>query len=96
MPSFLHEALVRLFQNRPRLATELVELVTGTPLSPFVTAEPQDPALPELALASRRADAVVVLRDAGGQPVHGIVVKVQLGRLTGVRLRWTHPPRLGS
>jgi hypothetical protein len=88
MPSFLHEALVRLFQNRPRLAAELLELVTGTPLPPFATAELQDPALPELALASRRADVVVVLRDEAGDPVRGIVVEVQLGPDEAKRLTW--------
>jgi hypothetical protein len=88
MPSFLHEALVRLFQNRPRLAAELLELVTGTPLPPFVTAELQDPALPDLALASRRADVVVVLRDEAGEPVRGIVVEVQLGPDEDKRLVW--------
>jgi hypothetical protein len=88
MPSFLHEALVRLFQNRPRLAAELLELVTSTPLPPFATAELQDPALPDLALASRRADVVVVLRDAAGEPVRGIVVEVQLGPDEAKRLTW--------
>jgi hypothetical protein len=88
MPSFLHEAMLYLFRSRPRLAAELLELVTGVPPPPFATAELLDPALPDLVLASRRADAVVVLKDALETPVLGIVVEVQLAPDEDKRLTW--------
>jgi hypothetical protein len=72
-----HDALVLLFQNRPRLAPELYALVSGQPLPDFVEARVEDPAVPELKLSTRRGDCLVTLRYASDRVLLGIIVEIQ-------------------
>ncbi|MFI1912165.1 hypothetical protein [Nocardia sp. NPDC020380] len=77
MPSILHEALVDLFRQRPRLAADLLTTVLGTPLPEFDCARLESGDFPDIDPTEYRADAVVVLAD-GVDPVLAIVVEVQL------------------
>lgn len=78
MPSRLHEDLLRLFVNRPALAAELACAALHAQLPEYTEARIDSANLSDLRPAEYRADLVVLLmRD---QPVHGIVVEVQLAR----------------
>jgi hypothetical protein len=79
---------VLLFQNRPRLAAELYALVSGQPLPEFAEATVEDPALPEVRIATRRGDCLVTLRDARRRAVLAIVVEIQRARDPDKRRRW--------
>ena len=82
MPSRLHEDLLRLFQNRPALAAEVAREALHARLPEYAEARIDSANLSDLRPAEYRADLVVLLlRD---EPVHGIVVEVQLGRDEGV------------
>jgi hypothetical protein len=78
MPSRLHEDLLRLFQNRPALAAELAREALHARLPEYREARVDSANLSNLRPTEYRADLVIVLtRD---QPVHGIVVEVQLAK----------------
>jgi hypothetical protein len=76
MPSFLHEALLLLFRNRPELAAELLRDALGVELPAYTEARIESAELTDIEPAARYADLVVLLVD--GKPVLGIVVEVQL------------------
>lgn len=76
MPSFLHEALLLLFRNRPELAAELLRDALGVELPEYTEARIESAELTDVAPAARYADLVVLLIE--GVAVLGIVVEVQL------------------
>lgn len=76
MPSLLHEALVRLFQNRPQLAAEMLLDALHVTLPEYTDIRLDSANLTDLAPAEYRADLVAVLLDR--KPVQGIIVEVQL------------------
>ncbi len=76
LPSQLHEALLRLFRNRPELAPELLRDALNVPLPPYTEARVESAELTDIEPAEYRADLVVLLCD--GKPVLGIIVEVQL------------------
>lgn len=78
MPSCLHEALLRLFRNRPELAPELLREAVHVPVPPYTEVRIGSADLNEVQPAEYRADMVVLLLD--GVPVLGIIVEVQLSR----------------
>lgn len=82
MPALEHEALLRLFRNRPALAAELLHAVTGLALP---SAEPRlvETELTQITPTEYRADMVVALGDDTL-----LVVEVQLGRDEGKRWSW--------
>lgn len=86
MPSYLHESLVALFRNRPKLAPELLHLALHVDLLLYTEAKIDSAELSELQPTEYRADLVVLLMD--GKPVLGIVVEVQLSRDGHKRLVW--------
>ena len=77
MPSFLHEALVLLFRNRPQLAPELHSEALGVSLPSYTEVRIESGDLSQPVPAAFHADLVVLLLD--GKPVLAIVVEVQLG-----------------
>ena len=60
-PSFPHEALVRLFRERPRLAAELVRDALHTPVPAFREAHVEDAQLGAITPTELQADLVVRL-----------------------------------
>lgn len=93
MPSALHEAVVEMFRNRPRLAAELLAGQLGLPLPVFEHARVETGEFTDVSPAEFRADAVVVLT-AAGEPVQVVVVEVQLRR--DPDKRWTWPVYLAA
>lgn len=59
----MHEALLALFRNRPRLAAELIELALKLPLPQFTDATVSSADFTEIKPAEYRADLVVLLHD---------------------------------
>jgi hypothetical protein len=86
MPSFLHEALVQLFKNRPELAAELLRDVLSLELPVYSEVRVESADLTQLAPTELHADLVVLLVD--GKPVLGIVVEVQLQRDDRKKFTW--------
>lgn len=78
MPSRLHEDILRLFHNRPTLAAELVREALHANLPEYKEARIDSANLNDLRPAEYQADLVVLLMQ--DQPVHGIIVEVQLAR----------------
>jgi hypothetical protein len=75
VPSFLHESVVALFRNRPRLAAELLSDL-GVRVPAHALARLVEPNVAELIPTEYRADAVVLLEQE--QPIFAVVVEVQL------------------
>lgn len=86
MPSFTHEAFVRLFRDRPQLAPELLQRSLGVVLPPYTQVRTDSADLTELAPTEYRADLVVLLVD--DEPVLGIIVEVQLQTKGEKRFSW--------
>ena len=78
MPSYLHEALLQLFRNRPALAPDLLRDALHWRLPPYTEVRIDSADLTEIQPAEYRADLVVSLLE--GVRVFGIVVEVQLSR----------------
>jgi hypothetical protein len=76
VPSLLHESLLLLFQNRPELAPEMLEIL-GVALPDYASARIESANFNNIIPAEYRADLVVLL--VNGKPVFAIVVEVQLG-----------------
>jgi hypothetical protein len=94
MPSFLHEALVELFRSQPLLAVELLSDRFRFDVPGHEQVVLSSGELTEVTPSDFRADAVVMLHSAQGQPVLGVVVEVQLG--PDKRKRWSWPSYLIS
>jgi len=84
--SYLHEALLLLFRNRPALAPELLRDALHVELPPYSEARIESAELVDINPAEYRADLVILLLD--GVPVLGIVVEAQLGRDEDKRYSW--------
>jgi hypothetical protein len=80
-----HEALARLFRDRPELAPEMLRLF-GVPLPDYQEARVESADFNQFAPIEFRADLVVLLVD--GKPVLGIVIEVQLSEKAEKRLTW--------
>lgn len=77
MPSLVHEALLKLFRDRPSLAPELLDaLHVEVPAYDEIRSE--DAKLTEIVPTEYEADLLVLLID--GEPVLAIVVEVQLSK----------------
>jgi hypothetical protein len=76
MPSQLHESHLFLFRNQPALAAQLIREALGAKLPPFRDARVASADLTDLQPTEYRADLVVEL--SSDEPVHGIIVEVQL------------------
>jgi hypothetical protein len=98
MLSIEHEAIVRLFTERPQLAADLLGDALHVPLPDydFVTAECAE--LTEATPSELRADSVIVFRrlksDTDPEPVLAVIVEVQ--RSPERHKRWTWPMYLVS
>lgn len=87
MPSSLHEALIEMFRQNPSFAAELLRLALDTDVPGYQEVRLESGEFSDVSPAQYRADAVFVLT-AGGRPVLGLVVEVQLGRDPGKRWSW--------
>ena len=76
MPSQLHESHLLLFRNQPTLAAELIRVALGGKLPSFREAREASADLSEIQPVEYRADMVIELW--ADEPVHGIIVEVQL------------------
>lgn len=86
MPSRLHESLLLLFRNRPKLAPDVVRDALRIDLPAYSDVRLDSADLTDIQPAEYRADLVVLLLE--GKPVHGIIVEVQLTRDKRKRLTW--------
>ncbi|WP_330228671.1 hypothetical protein OHA40_21435 [Nocardia sp. NBC_00508] len=77
MPTVLHEVIIDLFRQRPRLAADLLALVLDTPLPEFDHARLESGDFPDIDPTEYRADAVVVLAN-GTDPALAVIIEVQL------------------
>ncbi|MBO4270919.1 hypothetical protein GSF24_09765 [Microbispora triticiradicis] len=87
-----HEAVIRLFQERPDLAAGLLARSLDVQLPEFDYAAVESADLTELTPASRHADSVIVFRrkrpGADPEPVVAVIVEVQRGRDPGKMWSW--------
>ncbi len=86
MPSYLHEALLLLFRNRPGLAPELLRDALQVDLPPYTQARIESTDLTEIEPAEYRADLVVLLLN--DTSVLGVIVEAQLSRDERKRFAW--------
>ena len=85
-PSFLHQAIVELFQRRPSLAPELLRDALHLDLPAYEDLRIESADLRELTPAEVHADLVVLL--LRGKPVLAIIVEVQLRKDAAKRFTW--------
>src|SRR6185436_16739450 len=78
MVSQLHEALLLPFRNLPALVPQLLREPLCLELPMFTEASLLPADLNDIQPTEYRADLVLVLNDAAGEPVMGIVLEVQL------------------
>ncbi|MEU8193883.1 hypothetical protein AB0C10_08900 [Microbispora amethystogenes] len=87
-----HEAVIRLFQERPDLAAGLLARSLDVQLPEFDYAAVESADLTEVTPASRQADSVIVFRrkrpGADPEPVVAVIVEVQRGRDPGKLWSW--------
>lgn len=86
MPSFLHEALVQLFRNRPGLAPDLLRLARGPRVPPGTAVRLEDSTLSEPKPPERRADLIALL--ARKRRRLAVIVEIQLTRNHKKRYAW--------
>jgi len=87
VPSVLHEFLIEVFRNRPRLVCELLDLCAGFHLD-AATVEPGPTDGNQLAPVEFRADGVFILRDDHGIATWSIIVESQLAPDPAKRSSW--------
>ncbi|WP_433497755.1 hypothetical protein ACQP1K_22920 [Sphaerimonospora sp. CA-214678] len=92
MPTAEHEAVVRLFRERPDLAADLLVHSLDVELPDYDYAGIESADLTEVTPTERRSDSVVVFRrkhsDDDPKPVLGVIVEVQRGRDTDKLWSW--------
>jgi len=86
MPSYLHEALLLLFRNRPALAPELLRDALHVELPSYTEVRIDSADLTNIQPAEYRADLVILLLH--GSPVLGIVLELQLSHDEDKRYAW--------
>ncbi len=86
----LHEGIVELFRNRPRLAAELLRGLLQVPLGEDAerVSELQPVDFVQMKPVEASADLVVVFRNRAGVPLFAVVVEVQLRRKLEKRNVW--------
>ena len=94
MPSRLHDTVVELFRARPDLVVGLLSGVLGYPVPGHAGVRLASNDLTDYEPTEYLADAVVVLTDAKGDPVLGVVVETQLR--PDPRKRWAWPAYLAN
>ena len=85
--SYEHESILELFRERKTLAVELVTEALGIQLPEWASISITEAELGQVDPVEARADLVLVLRDAGGEPVFAMVVEVQLRKDEAKRYR---------
>jgi hypothetical protein len=87
MPSYLHEVLIKMFQDRPALVADLLVGPLGIGVPAFESAHLSAGELADVTPTEYRADAVVTLNVAD-RPVFAVVIEVQLGADGRKRYAW--------
>lgn len=87
MPSLLHEFVIEMFRDHPRLAAEVLAGPMRVMIPEFDKAALSPGELPDVIPTEYRADAVVTL-DGGDGPVFAVVVEVQLRADPRKRFSW--------
>ena len=85
--SYEHESILELFRERKSLAVELLADALGVRLPEWATISISEAELGQTAPVEARADLVLVLRNAAGDPVFALVVEVQLRKDEAKRYR---------
>ena len=94
VPSYLHEALLLLFRNRPALAPELLRDALHVELPDYTEARIDSADLTDIQPAEYRADLVILLLH--GSPVLGIVLEMQLSNDEDKRYVRSEERRVGK
>jgi hypothetical protein len=79
MVSLLHEGLIQLVRDHPKLADTLLTELLGVPVPPFTKVRLDDTALPKMVPVPYFADAVALF-SAGDKLVFGAIIEHQLQR----------------
>jgi hypothetical protein len=87
MPTIAHEAPILLFRENPELVAELLRDAAGVAIPPHDGLRVEDSNFAQVAPSEHRADLVLTLV-AGGKPVMGIVLEVQLDVVARKRFVW--------
>lgn len=88
MPSGIHEALVLLFRDSPKLGVILARRVFGLDIPEDVSVRAVAAEFVELNVAEYRADVVLQIEDAQGVPLDVLIIEVQLQRDVGKHMAW--------
>ncbi|WP_100448772.1 hypothetical protein [Glycomyces xiaoerkulensis] len=88
MVSHPHEIPIRLFQNRPELAAELLVKRVGADLPAYASAESESEALTDNDPIELNCDNVSVFRDAVGNAVYAIITEVQRSEDAAKSFSW--------
>ncbi|MQM24950.1 DUF3027 domain-containing protein [Glycomyces albidus] len=77
MVTHYHEIPIRLFQDRPELAVELLVKTAGTSIPAYASAVPESEALTNCDPIELNCDNVAVFRDGFGKPVYAVITEIQ-------------------
>ena len=88
MPSGIHEALVLLFRDSPRLGVTLARRLFDLEIPEQVSVQAVAAEFAELQPAEYRADVVLQVNDAEGAPLDVLIIEVQLQRDAGKHMAW--------
>lgn len=87
MPTIAHEAPILLFRENPELVAELLRDAAGVAIPSHDDLRIEESNFAQVAPSEHRADLVLTLM-AGGKPVMGVVVEVQLDPVARKRFVW--------
>ncbi|WP_330229331.1 hypothetical protein OHA40_25085 [Nocardia sp. NBC_00508] len=88
MPTQQHEVLVEMFRSQPHLAAGLITDAFGIPLPAYAQVRAASCDFTDVGPNEFRGDTALVLTDASGTAVVGIVLEVQLGRDRSRQWAW--------
>ncbi|GAB3993808.1 hypothetical protein GCM10029992_06450 [Glycomyces albus] len=88
MVTHQHEVPIRLFQNRPELAAELLVKSVGAALPAYSRVESESEALTDNDPIELNCDNVAVFRDEFGKAVYAIITEIQRGRDDDKQYSW--------
>jgi hypothetical protein len=91
MPSFEHEAILRLFRNDPQMASRLLSDALGAELPTGCTAQVYSEAMTQLQPVPYAADLVLLhYRPGESAPAYGLIVEMQRDWSDDKRFTWPY------
>lgn len=83
-----HEIPIRLFQDRPELAAELLVKTIGATIPPYASALSESEALTSCDPLELNCDNAAVFRDGFGNPVYAVITEIQRSDDEDKRYSW--------